>query len=179
MFILFVIDCVVLFSENKYDDDDDVQITVFRVGEATQDIDLAILAALLKSTCVYSPFCHHHCHCSLCKTASFVSLDKQCRCIDQFSAVVVKRLAGTTTTTILHSFNGLFSRTTCISQHQKSRTILVKPIWIYWSRDWLERASKWPIFVELEIKPEPSQQDQSDLSDDIQFSSILAFITRA
>ena len=27
-----------------------VQITVFRVGEATQDIDLAILAALLKST---------------------------------------------------------------------------------------------------------------------------------
>jgi len=36
---------------------------------------------------------------------------------------------------LLHSFNGLFSRTTWVSRHQKSRTILVKPIWIYWTRD--------------------------------------------
>jgi len=36
-----------------------------------------------------------------------------------------------TTTVLLHSFNGLFSRTTLVSWHQKSRTILVKPIWIY------------------------------------------------
>jgi len=35
---------------------------------------------------------------------------------------------------LLHSFNGLFSRTTQVSRHQKSRTILVKPIWIYWSK---------------------------------------------
>jgi len=40
----------------------------------------------------------------------------------------------TGTTTTLHSFNGLFSRTTQVSRHQKSRTILVKPIWIYWSK---------------------------------------------
>jgi len=32
---------------------------------------------------------------------------------------------------LLHSFNALFSRTTRVSWHQKSRTILVKPIWIY------------------------------------------------
>jgi len=31
-------------------------------------------------------------------------------------------------------FNGLFSRTTWVIQHQKSRTILVKPIWVYWSK---------------------------------------------
>jgi len=31
---------------------------------------------------------------------------------------------------LLHSLNGLFSRTTWVSRHQKSRTILVKPIWI-------------------------------------------------
>jgi len=35
---------------------------------------------------------------------------------------------------LLHSFNGQFSRTTWVSWHQKSRTILVKPIWIYWSK---------------------------------------------
>jgi len=35
---------------------------------------------------------------------------------------------------LLHLFNGLFSRTTWLSQHQKSITILVKPIWIYWSK---------------------------------------------
>jgi len=34
----------------------------------------------------------------------------------------------------LHSFNDLFSRTTRVSQHQKSRTILVKPIWIHCSK---------------------------------------------
>jgi len=34
----------------------------------------------------------------------------------------------------LHSFNGLLSRTTWVSRHQKSRIILVKPIWIYWSK---------------------------------------------
>jgi len=34
---------------------------------------------------------------------------------------------------LLCPFNGLFSRTTWVSWHQKSRTILVKPIWIYWS----------------------------------------------
>jgi len=36
--------------------------------------------------------------------------------------------------TLLHSFNGLFSRTTWVSRHQKNRTILVKPIWIYCSK---------------------------------------------
>jgi len=42
----------------------------------------------------------------------------------------------------LHSFNGLLSRTTWVSRHQKSRTILVKPIWIYWSkRTWVAVAS--------------------------------------
>jgi len=35
---------------------------------------------------------------------------------------------------LLCSFNGLFSRTTWVSQNQKSRTILAKPIWIYWSK---------------------------------------------
>jgi len=35
---------------------------------------------------------------------------------------------------LLHSFNGLSSRTTWVSRHQKSRTIPVKPIWIYWSK---------------------------------------------
>jgi len=39
-----------------------------------------------------------------------------------------------TITTTLHSFSDLFSRTTWVSRHQKSRTILVKPIWIYWSK---------------------------------------------
>jgi len=34
----------------------------------------------------------------------------------------------------IHLFNGLFSRTAWESWHQKSRTILVKPIWIYWSK---------------------------------------------
>jgi len=34
---------------------------------------------------------------------------------------------------LLHSFNGLFCRTTRVSEKQKSRTIL-KPIWIYWSK---------------------------------------------
>ena len=37
-------------------------------------------------------------------------------------------------TTLVHSFNGLFSRTILVSQHQKSRTIMVKPISIYWSK---------------------------------------------
>jgi len=37
--------------------------------------------------------------------------------------------------TALHLFNGLFSSTTWVSRHQKSRTILVKKlIWIYWSK---------------------------------------------
>jgi len=36
---------------------------------------------------------------------------------------------------LVHSFNGLFSRTTWVSLHQRSRTILVKPILIYWARD--------------------------------------------
>jgi len=35
---------------------------------------------------------------------------------------------------LLHSFNGLFSRTTWVRRHQKSRTILIKPNWIYWSK---------------------------------------------
>jgi len=35
---------------------------------------------------------------------------------------------------LLHSFNGLCSRTTWVSQHQKSRIIMVKLIWIYWSK---------------------------------------------
>jgi len=35
---------------------------------------------------------------------------------------------------LLRSFNGRFSRTTWVSRHQKSRTILVKPVWIYWSK---------------------------------------------
>jgi len=35
---------------------------------------------------------------------------------------------------LLHSFNSLFSRTTWVSQHEKSRIILVKPIWISWSK---------------------------------------------
>jgi len=35
---------------------------------------------------------------------------------------------------LLYSFNGLFSRTTWVSWHQKSTTILVKLIWIYWSK---------------------------------------------
>jgi len=35
-----------------------------------------------------------------------------------------------------------FSRTTWASRHQKSRTILVKPIWVYWSkRQWVAVAS--------------------------------------
>jgi len=35
---------------------------------------------------------------------------------------------------LLQSFNGLFSRTTQVSRHQKSRTILAKSISIYWSK---------------------------------------------
>ena len=35
---------------------------------------------------------------------------------------------------LLHLFNGLFSRTSWVSRHQKSRTILVKPNWIYCSK---------------------------------------------
>ena len=31
-------------------------------------------------------------------------------------------------------YYGLISRTTRVSWHQKSTTILVKPIWIYWSK---------------------------------------------
>jgi len=46
---------------------------------------------------------------------------------------------------LLYSFNGLFSRTTWVSRasrHQKSWTILVKPIWIYYSkRQWVTVAS--------------------------------------
>jgi len=49
---------------------------------------------------------------------------------------------------LLHSFNGLFSRTTWVSRHQKSRTILVKPIWIYWSkRQWVAVASAGPYAI--------------------------------
>jgi len=47
--------------------------------------------------------------------------------------LLVSSAVNTNATTIQHSFNGLFSRTTQESWHQKSRTILVKPIWIYWS----------------------------------------------
>ena len=35
---------------------------------------------------------------------------------------------------LLHLFNSLFLKTTWVSRRQKSRTILVKPIWIYWSK---------------------------------------------
>jgi len=49
------------------------------------------------------------------------------------------RVDGNNTTLLLHSFNGLFSRTNLVSRHQKSRTILVKPIWTYWSK----RDSEW------------------------------------
>jgi len=38
------------------------------------------------------------------------------------------------TTSTLHLFNGPFSRATWVSRHHKSRTILGKPIWIYWSK---------------------------------------------
>jgi len=42
---------------------------------------------------------------------------------------------------ILHSFNGLF-QDSWVSRHQKSRTILVKPIWNYWSkREWVAVAA--------------------------------------
>jgi len=44
--------------------------------------------------------------------------------------------------TTLHSFNSLFSRTTRVSRHQKSRTILVQPISIYWrKRQWVAVAT--------------------------------------
>ena len=39
-----------------------------------------------------------------------------------------------TTLLLLHLFNGPFSRITRVSRHQKSRTILVQSIWIYWSK---------------------------------------------
>jgi len=46
---------------------------------------------------------------------------------------------------LLHSFNGLFSRTTWVIRHQKSRTIMAKPIWIYWGkRQWVAVASAGP-----------------------------------
>jgi len=46
---------------------------------------------------------------------------------------------------LLHSFNGLFSTTTWVSRHQKSRTIMVKPICFYWSkRQWVAVASAGP-----------------------------------
>jgi len=58
------------------------------------------------------------------------------------------------TTTTLHSFNGLFSRTAWVSRHQKSRTILVKPIWIYWSkRQWVSEASAGP-YANLHLAPD-------------------------
>jgi len=53
---------------------------------------------------------------------------------------LIKRLNEWKNTTTTHSFNGLFPRTTWVSQ--KSRTIMVKPIWIYWSkRQWVAVAS--------------------------------------
>jgi len=55
---------------------------------------------------------------------------------------------------LLHSFNGLFSRTTWVSRHQKSRIILVKPIWIYWSkRQWVAVASVGP-YANLHLAPD-------------------------
>jgi len=35
---------------------------------------------------------------------------------------------------LLNSFNNLISRRTWVRRHYKSRTILVKPIWIYWTK---------------------------------------------
>jgi len=55
---------------------------------------------------------------------------------------------------ILQSFNGLFSRITWVSQHQKSRTILVKPIWVYWSkRQRVAVASAGP-YANLHLTPD-------------------------
>jgi len=34
----------------------------------------------------------------------------------------------------IHLFNSLFCKTTWVSRDRKSRTILVKPIWFYWSK---------------------------------------------
>ena len=55
---------------------------------------------------------------------------------------------------LLRSFNGLFSRTTWVSQHQKSRTIPVKTIWVYWSkRQWVAMASAaW--YANLHLAPD-------------------------
>jgi len=48
-----------------------------------------------------------------------------------------KSWAWLTTGGLKKETEGLFSRTAQVSRHQKSRTILIKPLWIYWSkRQW-------------------------------------------
>jgi len=59
--------------------------------------------------------------------------------VDLYSAIMLNyanmlNAVVSTTTLLLHSFNSLFSRTTWVYRHQRSRTILVRPIWIYWSK---------------------------------------------
>jgi len=53
---------------------------------------------------------------------------------DKSDVIWSQRSSVTLLLLLLHSFNSLFSRTTRLNQHQKIRTILVKPIWIYWSK---------------------------------------------
>jgi len=51
----------------------------------------------------------------------------------------------TSTVLLLHSFNGFFSRTTWVIRHKKRRTIIGRPIWIYWSkRKWVAVTSAGP-----------------------------------
>jgi len=62
--------------------------------------------------------------------------------IHEFSTTQLPSSSITGIMSLVLLFNGLFSRTTRVSRHQKSRTILVKPIWIYWSkRQWVAVAS--------------------------------------
>ena len=61
----------------------------------------------------------------------FIKIQNGLPFLCRLTGVVLKRPLSVCTTA--HSFNGLFSRTTWVSRHQKSRTILVKPTWIYWS----------------------------------------------
>jgi len=65
---------------------------------------------------------------------------------------------------LIHSFNGLFWRTTWVSWHQKRRIILVKPIWIYWSkRKWVAVASAGP-YANLHLASDTCQRPSSGLT---------------
>jgi len=57
----------------------------------------------------------------------------------------------TTTTVLLHLFNGLFSKTTWVSQHQKG-----KPFWILLEQDdEVAVASAGPYAIHLHLAPVP------------------------